>query len=189
MVKKLFSSLFLAILTIAFVIPTNGAWANTIDEDKINEVKPFINVFDENGNLIKSYTEKEMEQFYVNDNQLVVQKFGVQGAQKFPPAPKTYNFKKTTIKNNVWVKGGATFYDLKSIYINTNTKFKSLFIGVFNSGKKVHQMEVGGFTGGLSIPLKTYSMPDDYYSIQLYNGYPEGGSIVLSGGTVFYDKK
>ncbi|HGO9413543.1 TPA: hypothetical protein ACLBZX_001912 [Bacillus cereus] len=62
MVKKLFSSIFLAILTLAVVIPTNGTWANTIDEDKINEVKPFINVFDENGNLIKSYAEKEMEQ-------------------------------------------------------------------------------------------------------------------------------
>lgn len=115
-VKKIFLSLFLAILTITFVILTSGAWANTIDKNKINEVKPFINVFDQNGNLIKSYTEKEMEHFYVNDNQLAVQKFGVQGAQKFPPVPKTYNFKKNTIKNNDWVKGGATFYDLKSIY-------------------------------------------------------------------------
>lgn len=44
--KKLFLSLFLAILTIAFVILINGAWANTIDENKINGVKPFINVFD-----------------------------------------------------------------------------------------------------------------------------------------------
>ncbi|SCN41833.1 hypothetical protein [Bacillus wiedmannii] len=188
MVKKLFVSLFLAVLTIAFVIPTNGASANTIDEGEINEVKPFINVFDENGKLVKSYNEKEMEQFYVNENQIAVPKFGVQKAQ-FPPTPKTYNFPKTTIKNNIWVNGGSTFYDLKSIFINTNTKFKSLYIGVFKSGKKVHQMEVGGFTGGLSVPLKTYSMSEDYYSIQLYNPYPENGSIVLTGGTVFYDKK
>lgn len=32
-------------------------------------------------------------------------------------------------------------------------------------------------------------MSEDYYSIQLYNGYPDNGAIVLTGGTVFYDKK
>ncbi|MCU5275401.1 hypothetical protein OCA15_22675 [Bacillus cereus] len=32
-------------------------------------------------------------------------------------------------------------------------------------------------------------MLEDYYSIQLYNGYPDNGAIVLTGGTVFYDKK
>ncbi|RFB39100.1 hypothetical protein [Bacillus sp. dmp10] len=188
MVKKLFVSLFLAVLTIAFVIPTNGASANTIDEGEINEVKPFINVFDGNGKLVKTYNEEEMEQFYVNENQIAISKFGVQKA-KFPPMPKAYNFGKTTIKNNIWVNEGSSFYDLKSINIKTDKKFKSLFVGVFNSGKKVHQVEVGGFTGSLNYPLMTYSMPVDYYSIQLYNAYPENGTIVLSGGTVYYDKK
>jgi len=203
MMKKVFYGLFLAALAFGLFVLGNNASASTgeneIDEvESIEEVKPFMNFYDEDGNLIKSYDENEMKQFYTGNGPVrensyndltsldsLVSPYSIQ-------YPKVYNFYRTTINNNVWVGGRSSWNwkDVKALHIVPAKQFKSLIIRVWQGSKIVNTVEVGGFTGGLQIPIKNSSMSStSYSSVQLVQGDTSYGApqIEIESGQLYYD--
>lgn len=201
--KKMFFSLFLAALAFGLFVPGNNASAsvgeNEVDEiEAVEEVKPFMNFYDENGNLIKSYDENEMEQFYTGNGPLRENSFNDLTSQDSLVSPysipyaKTYSFPRTIINSNVWVGGSSSYIwkDVKALHIVPTKQFKSLIIKVWQGSKVVNTVEVGGFVGGLQIPIKNSSMSStSYSSVQLVQGDTSYGApqIDISSGTLYYD--
>lgn len=181
LMKKIFLNLFLVILTIGLVVPGNSASAYS--EDEINDGKPFMNFYDENGSLIKSYDENEMKEFYVDSDVSA-------NLSPLAAAINQYRFNRTVFSSSVKVNGGNYFKGLDAIVITATNKINKLTIKVYDSSKEVNNVQVGNFTGGLQIPLRNSAMSlTGYYSITLAQGNPDPGaaSIDIANGVVFYN--
>lgn len=181
--KKKIMGIFIAILTIGLVIPNVGASANF--EKEIDEVIPYMKVYDEEFNLIESYDENEIEQFYIN----ATDSFGASEATTYAaPLAKQHSYKATSFSSFIYVKNGDTFYDLKSIVINPARTVKKMLIRVYHGSTVARTVEVGGFSTGLNVPLGTSNSSTRYHKIQLVNG-DANNSTSLKAGVVFYDVK
>lgn len=181
MKKNYLLSYLIAATFFVFFFTSNNVQAAETD---LSELKPYVKVFDENNELIKEYSDSEIESLISNYSSISNTK-----SLSTLSTDSMYNFGKTTFSNNVWIKSGSTFYNPLSVGVTTNTKFERLIIRIFSSsGKETGSVAVGGFLGGLDIPVSHLYSSDGSYKIQLYNGsssYPVT-PITLESGYVYY---
>lgn len=181
--KNIIISLF-TVFVFSFILIDMEVEANFKDE--IVENQPSMKVYDGNFNLVESYSGKEVEQFYLDNNQ-PQNIVGLSGITTLaaPPMPKQYSFGSTQFKSNIWVKGGDSFYDLKGIAINPAGTIKKIIIEVYSGSTRVKVMVVENFRNGIGIPLGTANSSKSYHSILLRNGDPNGWTSI-SSGVVYY---
>jgi len=192
-------------LSIGLVLPGSAAKAEA--EGVQNDQLPFMKVYDEKANLVESYIGDELKPFLTEKSNIGLKT----NAKELPYANfynedgilvnatenplntladyKIYDFGRTEFLSNIWV-GGSTrsFYNPRTIIVEPRYKFKSMHIRLYNSsGTRVRSIEIGDFLGGVHVPLVSSGMPNGWYSIQLVNGWYDGGSIHLERGSVWYE--
>lgn len=177
--KKIVTNLFLLLFTLVLLVPESSAQAaEGTEQNNLEEVKPFMKVYDKNGNLIESYDENEMQQFYVTNttNELYSQLL----------AANIHDYFATSLNTNIYIDGGTRFKNPYSITINPVSKFKSLIIEI--NGPEKSSVEVGGFVGGLSVPLWNKTLASGNYSVRFIHGAPGPGAptIQLKAGQLWY---
>jgi len=191
------------VLSIGLVLPGSAAKAEGVQNDQL----PFMKVYDEKGNLVESYIGDELKPFLTENSNIGLKTnakelpfanfYNEDGIlvnstdnQLNPLAYTIFNFGKTQFLSNIWIGGssGRSFYNPRTILIEPTYKFKSMYIELYNSsGTRVRVTEIGNFYGGVHVPLVTSGMSNGFYKIRLVNGYYDGGSIYLKGGSVWHE--
>lgn len=184
---------------------------------EINGGKPYIEQYDAEGNLVKSYSDEEIQilmeeakesnvltepevaddtpyiHTYDENNHLIDSSVdGAVEAQQSKLAAlaySTYGYKATTFSSNVWVKGGSYFYTPADITINPKQKFGGLTIRLFAEGYSTEsgRIKIGNFVGGVHIPLSGLRNGSGNHKIQFLNSNTNGSPIYLNAGTVYYN--
>lgn len=210
---------FFLVTPSSFAQEAPKAEVNTSVHDKVETLKPYIEVYDEKGTLVKKYSDAEIKELmeqaeqsnkvieaaktpanspyvHIYDENNLLTDSSVDGAveeqqsalTEYQVARTTYNYQATTISNNIYVNGGYAFRNPTTITINPVTKFQGLNIKLWDSGFNIGSIKVGGFVGGLAVPLRhLYNDYDGYYKIQLVNANTNGATIKLNAGTVYYN--
>ncbi|WP_071396567.1 hypothetical protein [Bacillus tuaregi] len=211
---------FLLVAPSSFAQGTPEAKVKTSVQDEVENLKPYIEVYDAKGKLVKEYSDEEIQELMVQAEQFnkvheaaeapvnspYVHIFdennhlidsSVEGAvqkQKsvlddFQAQRLTYNYGTTSIINNIWVKGGNYFPNPTTITINPRSKFEGLNIKVQKdtSSTPAGNVKIGGFIGGVAVPLSNLYQYAGNYKIQLVNANTNGATIYLNAGTVYYN--
>ncbi|WP_391201723.1 hypothetical protein [Psychrobacillus sp. L4] len=147
--------------------------------------KAFVNLYDENGNLVKKYSEEQLNKMFVNNkiykNEGMTADFLDENGLIIDPtedivkemselsdsgAHNLFVFRSTKFNNNINLGGqNKTFYKPISMIVEPEEVFDSMLINILDSvGKKVGSLEIGYFQRGIKIPLVDFQ--DDAYSIQ-----------------------
>lgn len=214
-----FAASFLLFTPSSFAKEAPKAEVNTSFQNSAETLKPFIEVYDEKGNLVKKYSDAEINELleqgekankvleaekapanspYVhiyNDNNLLTDS-SVEGAVEeqqsalavYAAASNVYSYSGATISSSLYVNGGNYFYNPTTITINTSTKFEGLNIRLWRSGTTtpIGSVKVGGFVGGIAVPLSGLYSTSGNYKIQLINANTNGATIKLNAGYVYY---
>lgn len=97
---------------------------------------------------------------------------------------KVYNFGKTTFSNNIWIKGGGTFYNPLSVHLNPKGKI-NVTIQVYTSNNTLAgTMSTGNFSGSVNFPIG-HLTGNGMYKIRLVNG-KQNTVVELTRGQVYY---
>lgn len=161
MENKMFKRLSLFLICAMFFIPTSVVFGETQETGNEN---PYIEVYDANNNLVKSYSDEEIKVLmekavesnrilepkvtdgtpYANiydKNNLIVDSTidGAVDAQQaalkeFATASSTYTYGATSFSNNIYVAGGSYFYNPTNITINPKYKFEGMLIKLYPQG-------------------------------------------------------
>ncbi|EJP82102.1 hypothetical protein E8M24_30825 [Bacillus thuringiensis] len=198
MLKKKLGKLGVGALALGVMIPSTAAFAeestpasavnyeqnNVASEVQNQELS--VEVYDKNDNLVKVYTKEEIEAFNAQ--------FAANPTAAFqyinnvsPLALNSTSFGKAQFSSSLWIRGGATFKKPQSVAVESPGNTYGLGIYVYHDGSQEGRYKVNGtFTGGLNIPIGHLTKDYNYYSLQLANMSEKGGTITLSGGTVFH---
>ncbi|KAA0781283.1 hypothetical protein [Bacillus sp. BPN334] len=198
MFKKNLGKLGVSAMALGVMIPSTAAFAeestpvsavnyeqnNVTSETQNQELS--VEVYDKNDNLVKVYTKEEIEAFNAQ--------FAANPTAAFqyinnvsPLALNTTSFGKAVFSSSLWIRGGATFKKPQSVAVESPGNTNGLGIYVYHDGFQEGRYRVNGtFTGGLNIPIGHFTKEYNYYSLQLANMSEYGGTITLSGGTVFH---
>jgi hypothetical protein len=221
LVSLVVAAIFLVIAPSSFAQGISEAEVKTSIQDKTENLKPYIEVYDAKGKLVKKFSDEEIQKLmdqaeqsnrvlgaaavpenspYVHifdENNLLTDSSVEEAVQNqksaiadFATQSTTYNYPATTISSYIWVRGGYYFPNPTTITINTSTKFQGLNIKVQKdtSSTPAGNIKVGGFEGGIAVPLgHLYSPYDGNYKIQLVNANTDGKSINFNAGTVYYN--
>ncbi|PEB54442.1 hypothetical protein CON65_17370 [Bacillus pseudomycoides] len=236
MKKRYLSKVALFALSTSILIPTTGSpvFAETQPtttskpteeviydkeyQEKLNNMKPFIEAYDKKGNLIKSYSEEEIEQlqqeilapdiykqpetngepftatYDENRNMISSSDTNLLNAhksalEKVKAAGLTvYNYEPTQFGSSIYIGGGSgkLFSKPQSVVIDAKKKFSSMAVRVIQDGSEVGSIKVGGFLGGINVPISKFTSRGGQYKIQFQNLDPNGYTIFLNGGQVYY---
>ncbi|PGM87084.1 hypothetical protein [Bacillus cereus] len=198
MLKKKLGKLGASAIALGVMLPSTAVFAeestpvptvkyeqnNVASETQNQELS--VEVYDKNDNLVKVYTKEEIEAFNAQ--------FSVNPTAAFqyidnvgPLALNTTSFSKAQFSSSLWIRGGATFKKPQSVAVESPGTTNGLGIYVYHDGSQEGRYKVNGsFTGGLTIPIGHLTKDYTYYSLKLANMSEYGGTITLSGGTVFH---
>ncbi|AJI08994.1 MULTISPECIES: hypothetical protein [Bacillus cereus group] len=182
-------------LAAGVLIPTTVAQGETLPSSistetvNINEVNndvPIFDVYDENRNLVKTYTKGEVEKINQDINPNTLAGSVANSNNVAPLAMNVYNFPATDFRSYTWINDGRPFYRPQSVHVIARTKTVGLAVEVYRDS--IFKGEVrprGSFTDGLNIPISHLTDgAHSYYSLLLRNN--GGGTVNLSGGQVYY---
>ncbi|MCA1047709.1 hypothetical protein [Bacillus toyonensis] len=197
MLKKKLGKLGVGALAFGVMIPSTAAFAeegttvpavkyeqnNIASETQNHELS--IEVYDKDNNLVKVYTKEEIEAFNAQFPANPTAAF--QSIDISTLALQTTSFGKAKFSSSLWIKGGTTFKKPQSVAVESPGTTNGLGIYVYHDGSQEGRYKVNGsFTGGLNIPIGHLTKDYSYYSLKLANMSEYGGTITLSGGTVFH---
>ncbi|MBY7131142.1 hypothetical protein ILS68_26580 [Bacillus sp. 8YEL33] len=197
MLKKKLGKLGVGALALGVMIPSTAAFAeegttvpavkyeqnNIASETQNQELS--IEVYDKDNNLVKVYTKEEIEAFNAQFPANPTAAF--QSIDISTLALQTASFGKAQFSSSLWIKGGTTFKKPQSVAVESPGTTNGLGIYVYHDGSQEGRYKVNGsFTGGLNIPIGHLTKDYTYYSLKLANMSEYGGTITLSGGTVFH---
>ncbi|MBF7150002.1 hypothetical protein [Bacillus toyonensis] len=197
MLKKKLGKLGVGALALGVMIPSTAAFAeegttvpavkyeqnNIASETQNQELS--IEVYDKDNNLVKVYTKEEIEAFNAQFPANPTAAF--QSIDISTLALQTTSFGKAQFSSSLWIKGGTTFKKPQSVAVESPGTTNGLGIYVYHDGSEEGRYKVNGsFTGGLNIPIGHLTKDYTYYSLKLANMSEYGGTITLSGGTVFH---
>ncbi|MDR4974607.1 hypothetical protein [Bacillus toyonensis] len=165
----------------ANTIDASDASANIIDTEE--EFLSQIKMFDENGEQIP-YTMEELEQIftYIPEGSM-----NTSLTTPFAAKKSTYNTKAFNFKDNIWVNGGAGFYNPTNISITpTGSKAFSMIMYNKDHGTEVHRLDVPeGLIGGFAMHLGLTSYARGYsYSFQFKNFF--SGTVYMTNVSIDY---
>ncbi|MFE4523328.1 hypothetical protein ACFRCQ_14625 [Cytobacillus firmus] len=208
------------------VTPSSFAQGNPESEvkisvqDKVDTLKPYIEVYDKEGKLVKKYSDAEIQLLiekakqsnkvleaaeapadspyvHITDENNLLTDSSVEGAVEeqqaalsdFGIMSTTYNYSGATISSSLYVRSGYYFPNPTTITFNTSTKFEGLNIRLWKSGSTIPSgsVKIGGFLGGVAVPLSNLYSYDGSYKIQLINANTNGATIKLNAGTFYYN--
>ncbi|MBJ8107907.1 MULTISPECIES: hypothetical protein [Bacillus cereus group] len=192
MKMKLMSKFALLGLTASFVIPGNIAFGETPSVQNDNQVnhqqkveiqdsKPSIKVTDKNSNLIKDYTNEEI-------NTLMSQKASFLTNQQIKSAAYNisvlYKFGKTSFSKSVWIGGSNTaFYNPTSVELTPEIEINALSIQVYDTTNTyIGEVTIKGITDVFHVPITSLAKSGNY-KIKLQNR--DFLDVELSGGKVY----
>lgn len=211
---------FLLFTSSSFAQGTSEAEVKTSMQDNLENLKPYIEVYDAKGKLVKKFSDEEIQKLmdqaeqsnkvleaaeapanspyvHIFDENNLLTDSSVEGAVQnqesaiadFEAQGLTYNYGATTISNNIWVRSGYYFSSPTTITINTSTKFEGLNIKVQKDTSSIPSgnVKIGGFIGGVAVPLSNLYSYAGNYKIQLVNANTNGATIKLNAGTVYYN--
>lgn len=160
-----------------------------VNNAEINDVS--VEVYDEKGNLLKTYSKEELEKFNQDmaKTPLRSSKFdgNIQKERNVTPlAMNVYNFSETNVSNYTWIRQGTSFYLPQSVQVEPKTRTTGLAVQIYQNSSFHREYKVkGSFSGGLNIPISHLLYgASDYYQLRLKNY--GGGTIYLYGGQVYY---
>ena len=203
---------FVLLLAILF-IPQQSVYGNA---EEINNGKPYIEVYDAEGNLVKSYShgdisilkEKAEESRVllapeVTDDTPYVHIFNNQGhlidssvdgaleAQQRALANLQYNayiYYGTSFTSHVWMAGGTFFPAPAHVTVLPSQNVEGIVIRLYEKGDSapVGTVKAGNLTGGIQIPLSSLRLGTGSYKLQFCNANRDGSAIRLDAGTLYY---
>ncbi|MGG4392122.1 hypothetical protein COK01_24870 [Priestia megaterium] len=147
--------------------------------------QPSVEEYDGDGNLIKSYSQEEIEKIFLNKSVNTGDKVNASGDVS-AQATSTYKSIPTTIKDNVNVKGGAYFPNPGYVLIDPIGKVPHIIIRAYNSSGKVSETHLKNFYGSVSVPYTNLARGKSY-RFNLANGSPSSGAIYLDFVQVGYN--
>ena len=146
-----------------FSTNTTFAEENAAQNTEVKEItKPSVKEYDGNGNLIKVYSQEEIEKLFVNGTVQAENKMEASG--KVSAQAKTvYKSTPTTIKDNIYVKSGARFPDPGYVLLDPIGKVDHVVVRAYNSsGAKVRTTVLENFYGSVSIPYTDLKRGQSY---------------------------
>jgi len=160
-----------------------------VDNAEIDDVS--VEVYDKDGNLVKTYSKEELEKFNQDmaKTPLRSSKFGgnVQNKTELTPlAMNVHNFGYMEFSNYQWIDDDTSFYLPQSVQVEPLTRTTGLAVQIYHNSTKHAEYRVkGSFSSGLNIPIShLLNGSGNYYELRLKNY--GGGTIYLDSGQVYY---
>jgi hypothetical protein len=222
--KQVFKVAVISLSTILIVPATSNAIKNPTSTsgeyfienvEAVEKVKPYIQVYDEKGSLIKAYSDEEIkglfmpveipqknsfkETFffsYYDENGKLIDSSDedlVEAHERFEAelkningAPNHYYMGDTSFTSNVWIGQGRTFHNPVSVWFQTEGYLEAMSIIVHHKdGEQAGRVEIGGFHTSLYVPINHLTKGEGDYRIQLKNS-SQHKSINFKGGGAYY---
>ncbi|MCM3737807.1 hypothetical protein M3215_18955 [Bacillus cytotoxicus] len=154
---------------------TDSISTKIMNNRPVDTEKVFMQTFDKDGNVVKTYSKVEAEQLQQHKQNNIL--YGV----------NTYDFGATSFSSNKWIRGGTSFYRPLSVWVDAKYRTSGLGVAVYANNKYMGETVIWGtFDGGFDIGISRHLVGyEDYYSLKLNNH--DGGTIYLNGGQVYYN--
>lgn len=182
------------------MISVGSVSGQTLEEEN---TKPYMEVYDSNDNLVKSYSDEEIKVLmeetkemelsidsktlnnfssaydYSSNNQLI----------QMAAAGSTYSYGATSFSSNISLSGGKYFNNPVDVTINPTKKFEGLLIKLYKQGYTTPSgsVKVGNFVGGIHVPLKGLWNGSGNHKVQFNNANSNKAPISLKAGTLYYN--
>lgn len=223
MKKVYWSKLALFALFLFLLIPTSSvAYGKVVctasdSIEKINNGKQYVELYNQAGDLIKSYSQEEMNELNQQiiapdiykipegDGEPYVYIFDANGhmvssgdkellsshraaIEKVKAAGlSVYNYEKTDFKGHVWVGQGRDYYKPKNIVVEAKRKFSEMKIQLLHDDLEIGSVTIGNFVGVLNVLVAPLTEQSDNVKIKFINKNGKWKDVYLNGGQVYFE--
>lgn len=169
----------LALFGVFFLSSSPVANASELDNLDAKYFAKQVQYYDQDNNEIFPYTLEELEAIFTEDNnQPLTARSGYQ----------IYNTNAFQFSNYIWIRSGATFYNLANTTITPNGTARPFLIQVYNSqGVFVGEVRLpGGWVGPTHVPW-THLKRGGSYKIRLANAAGPTSPLKFTNASVWYN--
>ncbi|EMA6343510.1 hypothetical protein ACO11K_002293 [Bacillus cytotoxicus] len=203
------------------LLPTSGVAQGKVvssasDSIKnIHDGKPYMEVYNGEGKVVKSYSEEEMdelkqdiiasdiykvpedEEFFsysldanghmISAGNKKVLKRHRAGLVKVKAANlSVYNYEETEFHGHIWIGQGRDYNKPQNIVVDMKSKFSRMKIQLLHEEQEIGSVKIGNFVGVLNIPVASLTEQIGNVKIKFVNESEAGTSVSLHGGQVYY---
>ena len=198
--KMFFGKVFFMSVAAMLMISVGSVSGQTLEKDN---TEPYMEVYDANDNLVKSYSDEEIETLMeeakemelstgnpvINNTSSAYNFSNNKQLVQMAAASSTYKYGATSFSSNISLSGGKYFNNPADITINPKKKFEGLLIKLYKQGYTIPSgsIKVGNFVGGIHVPLKSLWNGSGNHKVQFNNANSNGATINLNAGTLYYN--
>lgn len=141
---------------------------------QLENPEAYINYYDGNRNMISS-SDKELLQ----SQREALGKVQAAGLS-------VYNYEATSFSTHVWIGGNRSFSKPQNVVVDAQKEFSSITIEIFRDHEPIGNIKIGNFSGGINVPVESFTNDSGEYQIKLTNEKAKKYAISLLGGQVYY---
>ncbi|MBC6972406.1 hypothetical protein H9I32_08270 [Bacillus sp. Xin] len=223
MKKVYWSKLTLFALFLFLLIPTSSvAYGKTISTasdsiEKKNNGKPYMELYSQTGDLIKSYSQEEMNELKqqiiapdiykipegdgepfgysmdANGNMISSSNKELLNVHRAAienvkeAGLSVYNYEKTEFKGHVWIGQGRDYHKPKNIVVEAKRKFSEMKIQILHEESEIGSVKIGNFVGVLNVPVAPLTEQSGNVKIKFINKNGKWKDVYLNGGQVYFE--